>query len=79
MIILTISDLLAISILCVAAIAWLAMSAPVWIKQAMCKHQGAIAETSACDAICCDCGRNLGFIGEVRKARSEQAKGAGHG
>jgi len=24
-------------------------------------------ETRACDAICSECGKNLGFIGEVRK------------
>lgn len=41
---------------------------PSAIRRARCKHPRFI-ETRACDAICLDCGRNLGFIGTVRNAR----------
>lgn len=36
------------------------------IKQALCKHDGTVGETQACDAICHKCGKNLGFIGTWR-------------
>jgi hypothetical protein len=38
------------------------------IKQSKCKHER-FYETSACDAVCTDCGKNLGFIGNIRKSR----------
>ena len=36
------------------------------ITEARCKHDGGVNETSACDAICRKCGKNLGFIGNWR-------------
>lgn len=39
------------------------------IKQARCKHVY-YHETRACDAVCNHCGKNLGFIGTVRKERA---------
>ena len=41
---------------------------PKMLRQHRCKHER-FYETSACDAICSDCGKNLGFIGTVRKVR----------
>ncbi len=38
------------------------------IKQSKCKHER-FHETSACDAVCTSCGKNLGFIGNIRKSR----------
>lgn len=42
-----------------------------WIGSAFnewkCKHQSGVTETSACDAICVQCGKNLGFIGTWRE------------
>lgn len=38
------------------------------IIQKRCKHTD-FRETPACDAICNNCGKNLGFIGSVRKKR----------
>lgn len=35
-------------------------------RQTLCKHP-AVYETSACDAICKMCGKNLGFIGTWQK------------
>lgn len=36
------------------------------LRQSKCKHDGGVNETSACDAICRKCGKNLGFIGNWR-------------
>jgi hypothetical protein len=55
-------------LLAILGIAALMISAPRWIKQQRCQHQH-YRETSACDAICNDCGKNLGFIGRIRDAR----------
>lgn len=42
-----------------------------WIHHSLeewkCKHQSGVTETSACDAICVQCGKNLGFIGAWRE------------
>jgi hypothetical protein len=38
---------------------------PTVIKQWRCKHLQ-YRETMACDAICRDCNKNLGFIGTIR-------------
>jgi len=38
-------------------------------KQSRCKHDGGVNETMACDAICRQCGKNLGFIGKWREAK----------
>ena len=40
---------------------------PAWFRQGFCKHP-TFNETSACDAICRTCGKNLGFIGNWRKS-----------
>lgn len=41
---------------------------PSALRRLRCKHERFI-ETRACDAICTDCGKNLGFIGTVREER----------
>lgn len=46
---------------------------PQAIRQARCKHDGRVNETQACDAICSQCLKNLGFIGTWR-ARQKQGK-----
>lgn len=46
---------------------------PRAIRQALCRHDGDVFETSACDAICRDCGKNLGFIGTWRASRKDGA------
>lgn len=43
---------------------------PMWIKQALCKHVD-YWETSACDAVCRRCNKNLGFVADIRKKRSK--------
>ncbi len=42
---------------------------PILFRQLRCKHQS-FRETSACDAICNNCGANLGFIENLRSKQS---------
>ena len=37
-------------------------------KQSKCEHKD-YRETMACNAVCSDCGKNLGFIGNVRASK----------
>jgi hypothetical protein len=39
-------------------------------KYRNCKHER-VNETQACDAICCNCGRNLGFIETWRSGQPD--------
>lgn len=41
------------------------------LKQRRCSH-ASFRETSSCDAICNNCGKNLGFIGVVREQRKSK-------
>ena len=41
-------------------------------NQSRCKHDGSVNETMACDAICRQCGKNLGFIGKWREAKLKE-------
>jgi hypothetical protein len=65
----TISDIASIA----AGILVTVLLAAFWLdsawRQWRCKHTGSIGETQACDAICHDCGKNLGFIGAVLDGR----------
>ena len=62
----TIGDALGVLGFLLLAAFFLYLFIPLWWKQARCKHDGSIGETSACDAICHKCGKNLGFIGSWR-------------
>ncbi len=48
-------------------------SIPGAIRRALCEHRQ-FYETRSCDAICSNCGKNLGFIETAR----QRAKGASH-
>jgi len=41
-------------------------------KKSRCKHDSGVIETTACDAICKKCGKNLGFIGKWREAKFKE-------
>jgi hypothetical protein len=43
---------------------------PGWIKQSLCPHKS-VRENGRCDAICVDCGKNLGFIGAYRRSKHQ--------
>ena len=69
---LNVGDLVGLVVFAIAAIFLLAAHTHRAIRQAFCKHAGSIGETQACEAICHQCGKNLGFIGTWRKkARKE--------
>lgn len=38
-----------------------------YLRKKRCKHEQGVRETRSCDAICKQCGENLGFIGLWRK------------
>jgi hypothetical protein len=42
---------------------------PGWVRRHRCKHP-TVHETSACDAVCRTCGKNLGFIQKWRDAQA---------
>ncbi|WP_423197893.1 hypothetical protein DFLDMN_001533 [Cupriavidus sp. H19C3] len=50
------------------------LSAQKWLRQARCKHGGRLYETQACEAICQQCGKNLGFIGALKRTESGDDK-----
>lgn len=69
----TLADVVVLSLFAILALwcvgVWSVFYVRDWWRQRNCKHDGPIGETQACDAICGKCGKNLGFIGNVRKAR----------
>lgn len=73
MFIYTISDIIGAAMAVLLLAAWLCVSATRWVKAWRCKHDGAIYENRACHAICCQCDKDLGFIGAVREQRAAQA------
>ena len=64
----TLSDVIGVTVILLVAFAYLIFIAKQWIGHRMCRHES-ISETSACDAICRDCGKNLGFIGAWRERK----------
>jgi Zn finger protein HypA/HybF involved in hydrogenase expression len=63
----TISDMLGLVAVTITFIIWTALLLCKKIRESRCKHNRAVSETQACDAICQDCGKNLGFIGTWRE------------
>jgi len=51
--------------LVLAGIILLSIVLPEFVKQWKCKHE-TYYENGSCDAICRNCGKNLGFIGRIR-------------
>lgn len=62
----TISDAIGVALFVLFALAAAVLYLRIRWQQWRCKHTGRINETSACDAICAQCGKNLGFIGAWR-------------
>jgi hypothetical protein len=57
---------IALGILTLGSLFLLALWIPTWRKQSKCQHPR-VHETQSCDAICLECGKNLGFIGAWRE------------
>jgi hypothetical protein len=69
--VITAGDVIAGVVIALLVVAALAIKARDAIKQAACKHAKGVRETSACDAICKACGKNLGFIGNVKHGKDQ--------
>jgi len=63
----TIGDAITTVIFAVFCIIALYVAIAGWIRQARYKHDGGVNETQTCDAICRQCGKNMGFIGTWRE------------
>ena len=75
MFIFTIGDLIGIFVLGLMVLILTAVKVSDWIKQYRCDHK-TVFESHGCDAICSDCRKNLGFIGQYRghnRSKMEQA------
>ena len=69
MFIYTIGDLLTLLIIISTIATAIVVGVIQWYKESRCKHDGGYNETQACDAICRQCGKNLGFIGNWRNKK----------
>lgn len=69
----TISDAIGVALFVLFTLAAAVLYLRIRWQQWRCRHTGRINETSACDAICAQCGKNLGFIGAWRDARKQGA------
>lgn len=69
----TISDAIGVALFVLFTLAAALVYLHILWQQWRCKHEHGVNETSACDAICKSCGKNLGFIGAWR----ERQKGGG--
>lgn len=60
-------DVITLAMVGLGLLVWLAVAIPEIVRQALCKHDGGVNETSACQAVCRKCGKELGFIDDWRK------------
>jgi hypothetical protein len=63
----TLQDVIGLTLIGVIAIVIIALGLKTWIKQTLCKHDGGVGENMACEATCRKCGKNLGFIGSYKE------------
>lgn len=61
----TISDIIDVVVLLIIVSVFIVFSVNRLVKQYLCKHEN-YYETMSCDAVCYKCGKNLGFIGNIR-------------
>lgn len=64
--IITPGDVLGFAALVVCLLFMAAVGVVRAVKRMLCRHDR-VRETRACDAVCMDCGENLGFIGTYRE------------
>lgn len=69
MLIITFSEIVGIVFISVIILINLGIWTHDRLKQYRCKHPR-YYENRACDAICSDCGKKLGFIGDIREQRN---------
>jgi hypothetical protein len=63
----TISDVVGLTVLGIIAIMLIIQGICNYLRHRKCKHDKDIFENQACDAICLKCGKNLGFIGNLKR------------
>ena len=68
MFIYTIGDIIGVIMVLVMFVIVIIAAIEKHLRQYLCKHER-YYETIACDAVCRNCGKNLGFIGTVRDER----------
>ncbi len=68
----TIRDVATIICVVVVLIACVTPLLLTLMRQRRCLHNEGVTETSACDAICRKCRKNLGFIGTWRMKKGSQ-------
>ena len=65
--VITLQDIVGVVLLGVFVLVFGFIALTSLVKQTLCKHDGGVNETQACNAICRKCGKNLGFIGTWRE------------
>jgi hypothetical protein len=68
--VLTFSDVVGVVLFASLIASWLVALALHAFKTLLCDHKS-YREDRSCSAICSKCGKNLGFIGTVRKERGQ--------
>lgn len=61
----TLSDIIGVTLFGLLLIGIAIWAITDWLRQTLCKHES-YYENRACNAICNRCGKNLGFIGNLR-------------
>ena len=74
MFIITINDIIGLSLMVALFLFMLIYGLTIYIQQARCRHGKGYNETRSCDAICRKCGKNLGFIGALREKAGKEGK-----
>lgn len=74
--VITIGDIIFLGVIATIITVALVIGVRSYIVQRRCKHE-TYGETAACQAVCHDCGKDLGFIGLVR-ARDRKRNENGH-
>ena len=67
MFVITLGDVFGITVFVITVLAIACVGLVRWWRQRRCRHDRGVNETQACDAICRSCGKNLGFIGSLRR------------
>ncbi len=70
----TLQDVVSIAMLALILVVVALIFLTTFVREMLCKHDAGVNETQACDAICRNCGKNLGFIGAWRKTQENKGK-----
>lgn len=68
--VITLSDVIGLSLLGLFLICAIAVGVATWIRRLVCKH-ARVYESRSASAMCSDCGKDLGFIGAWRESHGD--------